>query len=65
MNANYTNLNTNPINQTQKMQLKHPVVWLEVRGRSSDWRMSHLSIMLMKSRIIQSPAHDSAKKKMD
>lgn len=49
LDANYTNLNTNRINQTQKMQLKYPMVWLEVRGRSSHWQMCHISIMLMKS----------------
>lgn len=30
LNANYTNLNTNRINQMQKMQLKYPMVM--VRG---------------------------------
>lgn len=66
--ANYTNLNTHLINQTQNMQLKYPVVWLGVKGHSSDCRMSHLSIIIMKSRIIYSPGHESAKKlknKMD
>lgn len=62
--ANYTNLNTNLINQTLKPQLKYPMVWLGVRGCSLVGRMSHLSTMLIKKRwIIWSSGHENEKKK--